>query len=147
MDWSSVTYESSVPFKPSFSSGKVVKVYDGDTITIATQLDKQVDTGVTYRFSVRLRGIDCPEMRTKNANEKKCAKLAKTLVMDAIYEKIVTLENIDYDKYGRVLADVMTEDGRHVNDLLLKENLAVEYSGGKKSTPDDWMEYYESRAK
>ena len=72
-------------------------------------------------------------MRTKNANEKKCAKLAKTLVMDAIYEKIVTLENIDYDKYGRVLADVMTEDGRHVNDLLLKENLAVEYIAEEKS--------------
>lgn len=50
-----------------------MKVYDGDTITIATRLG---GTGSLYRFSVRLLAIDTPEKRTKNKEEKEIAMKA-----------------------------------------------------------------------
>jgi|TARA_Y100000992_G_C21261223_1_gene491411 endonuclease YncB( thermonuclease family) len=140
MSLQEITYKDTIVFKPDITSGKVIKVYDGDTITIATKLP--YDNSPFFRFSVRLRGIDCPEIRTKNANEKHCAKLAKELLHEHIYHKIVTLENVDYDKYGRVLADVLL-DGKNVTNLLIHNKLAVVYDGGTKHTPDDWLAYYQ----
>jgi endonuclease YncB( thermonuclease family) len=54
--------------------GQVIKVYDGDTITIATPLfnGDEVPHIETYRFNIRLRGINTPELRTKN-NQKEMA--------------------------------------------------------------------------
>tara|TARA_B100001093_G_C26276224_1_gene779085 strand:- start:18 stop:443 length:426 start_codon:yes stop_codon:yes gene_type:complete len=135
-----VIYKDTVPFKPDIIGGKVIKVYDGDTITIATKLP--YNNSPFFRFSVRLRGIDCPEIRTKNENEKQCAKIAKELLSDHIYHKIVTLENVDYDKYGRILADVFL-DGKNITELLINKRLAVKYDGGTKHSPDDWLVYYQ----
>ena len=103
-----VCYKDTIPFIPPVTSGKVIKVYDGDTITIASKLP--FDGCPLYRFSVRINGIDCPEMRTKNETEKTCAKLAKKKVYDALFNKIVELRNVKLEKYGRVLADVYYND-------------------------------------
>lgn len=140
MSLDQVTYKDTIVFKPDITHGKVIKVYDGDTITIATKLP--YSNSPFFRFSVRLRGIDCPEIRTKNANEKHCAKLAKEMLYNNIYHKIVTLENVDYDKYGRVLADVLL-DGVNITQMLINKRLAVVYDGGTKHTPDDWLAYYQ----
>lgn len=135
-----VTYSDTKIFKPDITNGRVIKVYDGDTITIATKLP--YDNSPFFRFSVRLRGIDCPEIRSKNANEKQCAKIAKELLTNHIYHKIVTLKNVDYDKYGRVLADVYLNDVNITLELINKR-LAVVYDGGTKHCPDDWLAYYQ----
>jgi micrococcal nuclease len=137
-----VNYNDTIPFIPPVSKGKVIKVYDGDTITIASKMPW--DNSPFFRFSVRLNGIDCPEMRTKNVNEKKCAKLAKEMLSNNILDKIVTLKNVQLEKYGRILADVYIQD-INVTDCLIKNHLAVEYHGGKKQCPDDWLEYYNKR--
>ena len=137
-----VNYNDTIPFIPPVSKGKVIKVYDGDTITIASKMPW--DSSPFFRFSVRLNGIDCPEMRTKNVNEKKCAKLAKEMLTTNILNKIVTLKNVQLEKYGRILADVYIQD-TNVTDCLIKNHLAVEYHGGKKQCPDDWLEYYNKR--
>lgn len=140
MNLDDVVYKDTIVFKPDITHGKVIKVYDGDTITIATKLP--YENSPFFRFSVRLRGIDCPEIRTKNENEKKCAKIAKQLLVDHIYHKIVTLKNVDYDKYGRVLADVYL-DNINITSLLIDKKLAVVYDGGTKHTPEDWLTYYQ----
>ena len=134
-----VCYKDTIPFIPPVTSGKVIKVYDGDTITIASKLP--FDNCPLYRFSVRINGIDCPEMRTKNETEKTCAKLAKKKVYDALFNKIVELRNVKLEKYGRVLADVYYDD-ISIGDILCDCNLAVKYDGGTKHTPDDWLDYY-----
>ena len=136
-----VTYKDTIPFIPPVTEGKVIKVYDGDTITLASKLP--FDESPLYRFSVRINGIDCPEMRTKNADEKQCAKLAKQKIIDACFNKIVQLKNVKLEKYGRVLADVHIDDVS-LGELLCKCNLAVKYDGGTKVVPDNWMEYYNS---
>ena len=139
----SVSYNDTIPFIPPVTCGKVIKVYDGDTITIAAKLP--FEGCPLYRFSVRINGIDCPEMKTKNINEKACAKLAKSKVHDAVFNKIVELKNVTLEKYGRVLADVYIGD-TSIGDMLCQCNLAVKYDGGTKHIPPDWLEYYNSCA-
>jgi micrococcal nuclease len=139
VDWDSITYKTTSVFKPEITTAKVVKVYDGDTITIATPLP--YENSPVFRFSVRLRGIDCPEIRTKDDNEKECGKKARGIMIEQVFGKIVRLENVDYDKYGRVLADVFIGD-TNITEVLLNQKLAVAYQGGKKISPENWLEYH-----
>ena len=133
--------DNSVPFVPPLTSGIVVKVYDGDTITIVSKLP--YDGSPLYRFSVRIRNIDCPEIRGSCDDEKQCAKIAKQRVSDLILGKNVELRNVGSEKYGRVLTDVII-DNQDVGRLLIDERLALEYSGGTKSKVESWIKYYET---
>jgi endonuclease YncB( thermonuclease family) len=91
---------------------------------------------------VRLNGIDAPEIKGKGVSdeEKEAAKLAREFVYNLVFNKYVRLENIESEKYGRILADVYIGD-IHLNELLLKERFAVKYDGGTKIKPDSWLKY------
>ena len=129
------------PFVAPITEGYVLKVYDGDTITIAFRLP--YEGSALYRSSVRLNGIDAPEIKGKNEDEKKAAQIAKQSLETLILEKTVTLKNIQTEKYGRILADVYIGD-IHVNQWLLDHKLVVRYDGGTKKSPESWLEYNES---
>ena len=133
-----ITYKNSIPFVPPIQYGKVVKVYDGDTITVATKL---FENSEIYRFQVRLNGIDCPEMKTHNESEKQCAKLAKELITEICLNQIVELRDVQLEKYGRILAKVYC-GSVCLNELLCERHLAVAYDGGTKKCPENWMDYY-----
>ena len=139
MSLENVTYKDTTPFVPPITGGKVIKVYDGDTLTLASRLP--FEGSPLYRFSVRTKGIDCPEMKTKNATEKQCAKMARDMIKSKCLDKIVELRNVELEKYGRILADIYV-DGVDVKTFLLDANLAVAYDGGTKVTPEDWLAYY-----
>ena len=64
-------WEDTTPFVPPITRGRVIKVYDGDTITIAAKLPYQESH--LYRFQVRLLGMDAPEMKTDDPAEKRIA--------------------------------------------------------------------------
>ena len=134
------TWASTKPFIPHIKKARVIKVYDGDTITIASRVGC-CDLSY-YRFSVRLANIDCPELRTKNETEKIYALKAKNELEQLILNKFVTLNIYKTDKYGRLLAEVYFEN-KSLNDWLLHNHLAVNYDGGKKSSPTCWKSYYE----
>ena len=68
----SIEWKDCKAFVPPINSGYVVKVYDGDTITIASKLP--YPESPLYRFAVRLNGIDTPEIKGKNEDEKKAAQ-------------------------------------------------------------------------
>lgn len=123
-----IEYVDTIPFIPTFSKCKVVKVYDGDTITVAAYLKGDPQC---YRFSVRLRGLDSPEIRTKNEAEKAAAILSRDKLSEKILHQIVYLNDIGNEKYGRVLANVFYNN-ENINDWLLNNKLAVKYDGGKK---------------
>jgi len=125
-----IEYDDTIPFVPEFSKCKVIKVYDGDTITVAAYLKGQKQC---YRFSVRLRGIDSPEIKTHNAEEKIAAIKSRDSLSGKILNEIIYLENIGTEKYGRLLADVMFK-GENMNKWMLDNKLAVPYDGGKKVT-------------
>lgn len=132
-----VEYSNTTKYIPTITYGKVIKVYDGDTITIAAYLDS--DRSVIYRFSVRLNGIDSPEIKGKTDTEKKLAKQSRDALHNFIYGKIVKLENVSMEKYGRLLATVICE-GVNVNTWMLDNKYAVCYDGGTKNIPDEWIE-------
>jgi len=90
---------------------------------------------------VRLRGIDAPEMKTDNRNEYKIACLAKEKLAKKIFNEIVELREVGTDKYGRLLCYVFF-NGRCMSKWLLKNRLAVEYDGGTKKCPKNWVSYY-----
>ena len=137
-DGDDIHLEDTSIFTLPVKGGRVIKVYDGDTITIASKLP--IKNSLLYRFSVRLNGIDTPEMKSSCNDEKNVAHQAQEFVSKLILNKYVRLENIKNEKYGRILADVYIGDV-HLNELLLKERYAVVYNGKTKIKPNSWLKY------
>lgn len=139
-DGCDIKWEDTQEFTFPIKGGRVIKVYDADTITIASKLP--YDESPLYRLSVRLNGIDTPEMKGKDVSseEKVAAKAARDFVYNLVFNKFVRLENIESEKYGRILADVYIGE-IHLNELLLKEGYAVKYDGGTKKKPTSWLKY------
>jgi endonuclease YncB( thermonuclease family) len=132
---SEIEYKDTEKFIVPLSRGKVVKVYDGDTITIAAKLPNT--SGPIYRFAVRLNGIDSPEIKGGTQRERDLAKKSRDALTQLIYGKIVTLKNTNNEKYGRVLADVYLGD-IDVCEWMLSKGYVVKYDGGTKLRPADW---------
>ena len=112
-------------------SCKVKRVVDGDTVDVV--LDLGFD--VSYSTRVRLYGIDTPESRTRNKDEKARGKMAGTFLKEAIEdgEKVVIQTKLkdSKGKYGRVLGDVVVDD-ININKLMVECHLAVAYHGQSK---------------
>lgn len=134
-----IKWEDTKTFVPPVQTGLVIKVYDGDTITIATKLP--YPDSPLYRFSVRLYGIDCPEIKGKTPEEIQCANLARNILVNLLLHKVVTLKNISLEKYGRILADVYLDD-LHINNYMIQQRVAIPYDGKTKTSPRNWMNYY-----
>jgi micrococcal nuclease len=137
-DSNNIKWEDTVEFTFPIQGGQVIKVYDGDTITIASKLP--FSDSPLYRLSVRLNGIDTPEIKGKTDDEKTAAKQARDAVSNLILNKYVTLQNIQTEKYGRILADVFIGE-LHLNQWLVNERYAVKYDGGTKKQPTLWLKY------
>ena len=115
---------------------RVDKVVDGDTIDLT--IDLGFDTYTKQR--VRLFGVDCPETRTRNTEEKKAGLKAKDFVWRTIDGKDVTVTTNEKGKFGRYLATIIYEDDTveiNINKALIELGLAVEYFGGKKKGFDN----------
>jgi endonuclease YncB( thermonuclease family) len=92
-------------------SGKVIGIADGDTITVLH--DKQPQ-------KIRLYGIDCPEKRQP------FGKKAKQFTSQLVFGKVVEVEPVTMDRYGRIVAFVRVEN-LTVNEELIKEGLGWVY--------------------
>ena len=114
---------------------KVLKVVDGDTV------DVDIDLGFgmwIHNERVRIMGIDTPESRTSNDIEKKFGLAAKERLKELLGETAILKTQIDKKgedmkgKFGRILGDFKTEDGRICAKILCEEGQAVSYFGGAK---------------
>jgi endonuclease YncB( thermonuclease family) len=132
-----IQWAETIPFMPPIENGQVIKVYDGDTITIATRLPYK--DSPLYRFPIRLKGIDTAEIKSKNENEKKNAIVARDALSELILHKTIIVKNIENEKYGRVLADVYLGEVC-VNDWMIEKGYAIKYDGGTKQIPSAWTE-------
>jgi micrococcal nuclease len=111
-------------------SCEVQRVVDGDTVDVV------LDLGFDVRFfsRVRLYGIDTPESRTRNRDEKVRGLLSKDYLVNAIADKDVVIKTKLKDsrgKFGRVLGEVWV-GRKNINKQMVKENHAVEYFGQSK---------------
>ena len=129
-------------FVPPINSGRVIKVYDGDTITVASKIPNLKNSQI-YKFSVRLNGIDTPEIKGSNEDQKNIAIKARDALNEKIMHKDVYLKNTKTEKYGRLLCDVYLEN-ENLNQWMLDQRFAVKYDGGTKICPKSWTKYYEN---
>ena len=114
---------------PYVYRAQVLSVYDGDTITVMIDLGLRIKV----RASCRMLGIDTPEIRGKNAAEKKMALTARDRLREMVLDKEVTLHSVAKpDKYGRLLVKVWSDEHGYINGVLLDEGLARVYDGGKR---------------
>tara|TARA_Y100000589_G_C27069359_1_gene594723 strand:- start:23 stop:355 length:333 start_codon:yes stop_codon:yes gene_type:complete len=102
----------------------LIRVIDGDTI------DALVDLGfdVWIKKRVRLYGIDTPETRTRDVEEKKAGKAAMARLVEILGESNneFILQSHGVGKYGRCLGTLFIDD-TNINMLLLNEGHAEEY--------------------
>jgi micrococcal nuclease len=112
--------------------GKCIRVVDGDTIE--AMIDLGFNTWIT--ITVRLDGINTPESRTKNKEEKARGLAAKDKlkqIMDS-NENEFTLISHGVEKYGRCLAEIFvkTLGELSVQKNLIAEGFGKEYHGEKR---------------
>ena len=109
---------------------KVLRVLDGDT------LDVDVDLGFSTTLNkqrIRMYGIDTPESRTRDKEEKVRGLISKEVLKRycQVGGKIVLISH-GKGKYGRILGEIFTTDGLCINDYMCQEGYAVRYDGGSK---------------
>ena len=116
-----------------------VRNYDGDTITFNLP---GLHSIIGEKISIRVNGIDTPEIKGKCEKEKYDAKQAKEMVADILKDaEQITLKNMERGKYFRIAADVYA-DGENLADILIEAGVAVQYDGGKKAQKwCEWGEY------
>ena len=136
--------------------GKVVNVYDGDTIHVVFVINNQL-----VKYNCRLLGIDSPEICPKNVHDKTKRELEiasaiksrnflitevtgltpeEAITKKAIKElcgksrKLIWIKCYDFDKYGRLLVELFLNknDPVSLNKKMVNANYAVEYDGGTK---------------
>lgn len=113
---------------------KILKVVDGDTVEIDIDLGFNV---ILSRQKIRLAGIDTPESRTSNQEEKARGLLSKKKLSEKLsVGASVTVETFkadsNDDKYGRILGVFVLEDGTNINNWMIENNYAVAYAGKSK---------------
>ncbi len=137
-----VDWKDTIPFVPPVGDCLCIKVYDGDTITVASKMPWSESP--LYRFSVRLNGIDTPEIKGKDEAEKRIAVKARDALGEKILQKQLMLKNVTTEKYGRLLADVYC-NGVHLNKWMIDQRYAVEYDGGTKNSPANLETFHNSK--
>ena len=105
---------------------RVVRVIDGDTLVAAGTIG--LFDGLSFEREVRLRGIDAPELSGDCPAEITRAIEAKNALKKLAGDKVI-LTDMGRDKFGRLLARVLTIRGRDIGAILIKEGLARKYDG------------------
>lgn len=105
-----------------YYEAEILKVVDGDTV------DVMIDFGLEFFGKKRLRilRIDCPEVRGKG---KESGLVAKKFLIDlfAQHQNQCIIHTVEFDGFGRALAEIWVGEDVNVSELLLKEGLATYY--------------------
>ena len=109
----------------------VVRIVDGDTV------DALIDLGfsVHVKNRIRLYGINTPESRTRDLEEKKRGLAAKERLIQILkeHDNNITIKSHGVGKYGRCLGELFINgESQSINTQLIKEGHGVEYYGGKR---------------
>ena len=138
---------------------KVVNVYDADTCKVVFYLNDEL-----VKYTIRLKGIDTPEMKPPSSDKNRkiqikeakrsrnrliqlstdCdleleSDLSKSKIQNLINhnKKIIKIHCEEFDKYGRLLANLFSNESNiSFNDILIKEGYAYKYEGGTKNKFD-----------
>ena len=108
----------------------ITRVVDGDTV------DEEIDCGfdIVFKSRIRLYGIDTPESRTRDLDEKARGKMSSKFLLDHIEKAKLVKVKTKLDKkgkFGRVLGSIIADDV-DLNEQMITQHLAVAYFGQSK---------------
>ena len=109
--------------------GQVIKVADGDTLTLLGDSNKKI--------RIRLAGIDTPERKQPFGNS------AKKILAKLVFQKKILIETQTKDRYGRTVG-VIFLDNQNINNELVRQGMAWVY---KKYTDNETLYELENKAK
>jgi len=119
----------------SATVSEVTSIYDGDTFRATIDGWPAL---IGKHISIRVNGVDTPEMRGKCDKEKALAREAKQHAVAMLRAgKLIALENMQRGKYFRIVADVYI-DGESLSESLIRSGLGVTYHG--KTKAKNWCE-------
>ena len=113
-------------------NAQLIRVVDGDTV------DAMVDLGFSTHRKLRIRfdGIDAPESRTRDAEEKVLGKAATARVVEILdaEDGAFVVRSHGVEKFGRCLGELFTKTlgETSINQTLIDEGHAEAYFGGKR---------------
>ena len=112
----------------------VDRVIDGDTVDVDIHLGFNV---VLSKQRVRLHGIDTPESRTRNKEEKVRGLISKEYLKNICESSSIRLKSKDRGKFGRILGVLYKDDETiSITQKMCEEGFAVPYFGGSKDELD-----------
>ena len=125
--------DANMPKPPYIYDALITRIVDGDTLEV------WVDVGLRIgkQETVRLYGVNCPEIHSKDPVEKERGEAAKAFVKSIMSAGTQVLiqsfkpDNPD-EKFGRWLAKIMLADGTDLSQRLIEAKHAVPYFGGKR---------------
>jgi endonuclease YncB( thermonuclease family) len=129
-------YEEYKTFIPSIEVAKCVQVSSADTIHVGIVMPPP--HGAT-KFCCRLLGVNTPELRAQHVDERVLAKEAREVLRSKVLHKTVHVRVVGYDKYGRLLSRISTDDCADLSIFLVNESMAIQHNGGKKKKVN-WTE-------
>ncbi len=104
----------------------VFSVYDADTISVIFKFNNQY-----CKKNIRLLGIDSVEMKSKVKLEKELAVKARDYLREKILGKLIQIDMLKLDKYGRQLG-IVYFNNININEDLIKGGFVRSYDGKKK---------------
>lgn len=114
----------------NFNKVSLASVYDGDTFRVHLACKYGV---FCKTIPIRVRGVDCPEIKGGSAETKVLAKQAKAFTKNFLKGGKILLRNCGRDKYFRLLCDVKV-NGKSLGEELIKAGHAIPYGGGTKTS-------------
>ena len=108
---------------------EIKRVVDGDTVDVIIDLGFDI----FYKSRVRLYGIDTPESRTRNKDEKVRGLMSKQYLIDELEkgQVVIKTHKDKKGKFGRVLGEMYVSD-KNINLMMVDDHMAVEYKGQNK---------------
>jgi len=120
-------------YAEDLTTAKYLYNYDGDTVSFDMEGLPDV---FGKNISVRVYGIDTPEIKSYNPCEKQLAIVVREFVHEELSTaKVIVLKDCKRDKYFRVLARI-EYDGKDLTTELLKHGYGYEYYGDTKKKLD-----------
>ena len=120
-----------VPFQDKIIFARIEEIYDGDTVKIIVLF-----RDIPVKFSLRIRGIDTPEIKNEEGRlpeEHTAAVKVRDYIRSFFPKNIAKICIRDWDKYGgRVLGELFLETGENVAEILIHGGWARPYHGEKK---------------
>jgi len=108
---------------------EVTRVVDGDTVDVIIDLGFDI----SYSSRVRLYGIDTPESRTRDKDEKARGLISKDFLKSYLDKGgvVIRTRKDKKGKFGRILGEMIVDD-TNINELMIEEYHAVKYHGQSK---------------